>query len=387
MSFGSQRKLILCMVLVAGLCFSCATKALADSGPQPSLRLDMSKKYPASGPPGADTPIFHHTKQGQLVMIRGHLDGTSNSLLSDDRGRTWHKWDAYRAWPKMGYADVVRRGNELLAFGHNTSSGYTGTYLWRSNDEGQTWSGGLRLTPDKDPYAPMNQRVLLMSRGRLIVPVEQLLGVEGPGPNRIGTVYSDDAGRSWKRSPIFGPPPPLPDRPEGFGEPAVVELNDGKLWMVFRTRFGHLWQAWSSDGGATWGKPSATQLISPLSAVSAKRIPDTDAVIVIWNNAKPGTSAGFVATGSLYTPRSPLVFAVSRDNCQTWSQPVVIDRGTAAYPSICFLEKEMFVCYWADPDPNQVVWCNPNSHLILVAYDLPSLLRFDPRGILRSKLV
>ena len=102
--------------------------------------------------------------------------------------------------------------------------------------------------------------------------------------------FSDDAGRSWKQSPIFGPPPRCPTKPEGFGEPAVVELADGKIWMVFRTRFGHLWQAWSADGGAHLGRQRLRGLVSPMSAVNAKRIPGTDAVIVLWNNAKPGTA-------------------------------------------------------------------------------------------------
>ena len=65
-------------------------------------------------------------------------------MASDDQGRTWHTWDAYSTWPKMYYADVVRRGNQLLAFGAN-GDGMVGTYFWRSNDEGLTWTGGNTL--------------------------------------------------------------------------------------------------------------------------------------------------------------------------------------------------------------------------------------------------
>jgi hypothetical protein len=90
-------------------------------------------------------------------------------LASDDQGRKWRAWDAYQAWPKMHYSDVVCRGDELLAFGHNTNDGYTGTYLWRSSNEGRTWTGGKRLAEDTDRWSPMNQRVLLTSRGRLIL--------------------------------------------------------------------------------------------------------------------------------------------------------------------------------------------------------------------------
>jgi hypothetical protein len=273
----------------------------------------------------------------------------------------------------MAYADVVRHGNELLAFGFNNKDCYEGTYVWWSADEGKTWAGGKRLTGDKDRWAPMNNRVLVTSRGRLILPIEQLLGAEGPDPNKIGTIYSDDAGRSWTRSPIFGPPPPLPTKPEGFGEPSVVELTGGRIWMVFRTRHGHLWQAWSNDGGAHWGKPSSTGLVSPASAVNAKRIPGTNAVIAFWNHAKPGTSPNWNDYPNLWTPRSPLVFAISRDDCKTWSRPMTVETGTAAYPSICFSEKEMFAAHWMDPNP-KAVYLNPKSDFTLVVYGIPSLL-------------
>ena len=180
----------------------------------------------------------------------------NRALVSDDQGRTWQNWNAYHAWPKMvGYNDIVRQGNELLAFGDKDLKSYKGTYLWRSTDEGLTWTGGNVLTTPAS-WAPMNNRVLLTSRGRLIVPVEQLLGAEGSGPNNAGTIYSDNGGQSWKRSPTIGPPPGYPTHPEGIGEPAVVELANGKMWMVCRGLGGHLWQAWSDDGGATWARPA-----------------------------------------------------------------------------------------------------------------------------------
>ena len=296
---------------------------------------------------------------------------SSNWLASDDRGRTWRHWDACSTWPKMWYTNVVHRGNELLAFGCKQADGWDGNNVWWSKNEGLTWEGGNRVTQDAKNWAGSN--VIVTSSGRLIQALHQMVdGPEGPGSCQVGTIYSDNGGRSWKRSPIFGPPPPLPDRPEGFGEPQVLELAKGKIWMVFRTRFGTLWQAWSDDGGATWGKPSSTGLVSPLSNLVARQIPGTDAVILLWNNAKPGATANWNVRPNLWTPRSPLVYAVSKDNCQTWSKPVVIDTGTAAYPMVCFSDKEMFVTYWEDPDPN-AFYSNPKSHLILVAYDINSL--------------
>jgi hypothetical protein len=296
-------------------------------------------------------------------------------LISTNQGRSWQKWAGFSTWPVMGYSDVVRRGSELLAFG-SAGNVYDGTVLWRSSNEGQTWTGGKRLTQDTDRYAPMNQRIVTIGT-RLIVPVEQLLGVEGTGANNVGTVYSDDGGLSWNRSPIFGPPPGYATAPEGIREPAVVGLADGRTWMVCGGLGGHLLQAFSTDGGAHWGPPRAMELVSPLSSVQARRIPGSDAVIVIWNNSRPGTSTDFGNYhNNVWNPRSPLVFAISKDNCQTWSRPMTIDAGTAAYPSIYFSNSEMFLAFWEDPDPT-AKYLNGNSHLTVVAYDIPSILRIE----------
>jgi hypothetical protein len=369
---GNTLRRYMCLVLMLAL--GGITNVKAADEPPTRFRLNLSKTYSMEIWYSEVSPILHCTDQGQLILLPGNnsLGKPPHAMISDDKGRTWHNWDAYRTWPKMAYADVARHGNQLLAFGFNDKDCYKGTYVWWSSDHGLTWSGGKRLTADKDRWAPMNNRVLVTSRGRVIVPVEQLLGAEGPDANQIGTIYSDDAGRSWARSPIFGPPPPLPSKPEGFGEPSVVELPDGQLWMVFRTRLGHLWQAWSSDGGATWGKPSSTGLVSPLSAVNAKRIPGTDTVIVFWNNAKPGETANWNTFPNFWTPRSPLVFATSRDGCKTWSRPIIVDKGTAAYPSLCFLGDELFAVYWTNPDPN-VPYLSPKSYLTLVVYDIRSV--------------
>ena len=114
--------------------------------------------------------------------------------------------------------------------------------------------------------------------------------------------------------------------------------------------------------------------------MNAKRIPGTDAVIMMWNDAQPGTSTDWNNPNNVWRPRSPLVYAISKDNCQTWSQPTVIDSGTAAYPIIYFSDTEMFVGYWEDPNPN-AVYGNPNSHLMLVAYDIQSLYVPEPPAL------
>jgi hypothetical protein len=145
-------------------------------------------------------------------------------------------------------------------------------------------------------------------------------------------------------------------------------LANGRTWMVARGLGGHLLQSFSDDDGVSWATPSPTTLVSPLSAVNAKRIPGTNDVICIWDNAQPGTSTTFGDDSSLWAPRYPLVYAISKDNCQTWSQPVVIDSNWAAYPSIIFSDTQMFVAYET----------NHFTSVGMAAYDIRTLVSPEP---------
>ena len=377
------RLLVLCVVSAAGPFLFGLPSTLAGETRRPNLRIDLSEKYDLTGWQGENTPVFHTTADGEIVLLPGQnsYGKSAHALASSDGGKTWRNWTGIDAWPLMAYDDVIRRGNELLAFGYASTNAYAGTMLWRSSDKGATWTGGKLLTA-ATTWAPMNQRVLQTSTGRILVPIEQIVsGSEGSGANQVGTIYSDDGGQSWQRSPLIGLPSGYPTTPEGIGEPAVVELPNDKIWMVCRGLGGRLWQSLSTDNGATWTTPVQTTLVSPLSAVNAKRIPGTDAVVAVWNNATPGTSTNWGDAANVWRPRSPLVFAVSEDNCQTWSDPVTIDTGTAAYPSICFSGSEMFVSYWEDPSPT-AVYLNANSHLMVVSYDIAALAVPEPATIL-----
>ena len=338
-----------------------ARSASAEEPAQPRFRLNLHEKYPEELARWKEgTPTFFRSGKGELVLIwssgpEGH------AMVSADEGRTWHDWPAIRAWPKDAGRIVIRRGEELLLLGNQR------TYC--STDEGKTWRERGRII--KFPRCGA-WHWLLTSKGWLVGSLDFLIGAEGPDPDLIGTVVSEDGGQTWRICELFGPPPGHPDRPEGFGEPAVVELADGRIWMIFRTCLGHLWQAFSTDGGYTFGERTPTILTSPLANANAKRIPASDAVVVVWNNAKPGTSKNFSECPSLWRPRAPLCFAVSHDNCKSWSRPVIIFPGTGIYPSLYFSDNEMFIIYMANPDP--AVRAGAKYHLEFVIYDKQTVL-------------
>ena len=70
--------------------------------------------------------------------------------------------------------------------------------------------------------------------------------------------YSDDGGRTWTKSTSDLSSPCYPDfvgNNYGADEPCVLELKDGRLWMLMRTQTGFLYESFSSDHGRTWSEP------------------------------------------------------------------------------------------------------------------------------------
>ncbi len=323
---------------------------------------------------------FHRSAKGELVLI-GSCCPENGAIASNDEGRTWHDWPDIRTWPQGGIEAISRRGTELFIQGGDTR-------IWRSQDEGKTWSGGQRLlmwpkhlqleNGKKLLWTPTGDRILLTKENRLLVSVDFLMGGEGPGPDLVGALVSQDSGQTWRLYELFGPPPGYRDRPEGFGEPKLVELADGRIWMVFRTCLGHLWQAFSEDGGRTWGKPSSTGLVSPLAPLNAQRVPDSDAVVVVWSHSKPTNSTVWRSEHNYWFPRAPMVFAVSHDHCKTWSRPVIVTENEGFMRNIYFSDKEMFINY--EEGTGAEHWVEGFHYRPkLVIYDLKDVLALQPQ--------
>jgi hypothetical protein len=191
-----------------------------------------------------------------------------------------------------------------------------------SRDETETWSDPVPMIPDAQVgyYVLNNDRVVLTRAGRLVAPVAQHhgYGMEEHGAwtsnGLISCYLSDDLGQTWRRNQAsFYVENPAGQR-IASQEPGVVELTDGRLLMFLRTSGGVQYFAWSADGGETWSRPEPSPLRSPVSPASIERIPQTGALLAVWNdNYDPQHHGG----GS----RTPLTTALSRDDGRTWSTP------------------------------------------------------------------
>jgi heat shock protein HslJ len=343
-----------------------ARESFMNRNPEAKVRIDL-KDVPAYS--GGCSKRFHRNEHGEVVLDCG---GDAD-IATKDGGKTWVRHTGTRLWPS-GYFGPFAVGEELIAISEN---GYTGALLRRSSDEGRTWSKDEPIPPAL-PTArfpklrgPYFFSVTATSKGRIIIPGDYLTGSEGTDPDILITHSSSDGGRTWQQSAVIEPPDPMPKVYEGFGEPAIAELPDGALWMVFRTVFGELWQCTSRDGGLTWGSPCPTGLASPLANPRVARVPGSDAVVLVWNLAKPGHSRAWgrgPSANNIWGPRQPLVFAISKDGCKTWSCPTVIHDGFGIYPNVHITETEMYVVYDFQPTPT-------TSSLGLAVYDLKEALK------------
>jgi hypothetical protein len=216
-----------------------------------------------------------------------------------------------------------------------------------SADNGQTWTAAKMLIESDDAFYVMNDRLIQLRSGRLVLPVARKIGKSEGDRDEALAMLSDDAGATWRLSRGTA----RLDAPRGMAEPCVAELSDGRVLMMARTGLGSHHVALSTDGGETWSKPEATTLESACSSLTLKTLPD-GRLIVFYNHATP------IKAGAFF-PRAPLCHAVSGDGGTTWSAPVIVDDEGVAdkdrqniYPSACFT-KEGMVVMWsthgADP--------------------------------------
>jgi hypothetical protein len=216
-----------------------------------------------------------------------------------------------------------------------------------SSDDGATWSAAKMLIEEDAAYYVMNDRLIQLKSGRLLVPVSRKAGKHEGDKDESLAMLSDDGGASWRLSRGRA----RLDKPRGMQEPCAVELADGRVRLLARTGAGSIHTSISADGGETWSEPEATTLESPCSALTLRRAPD-DRLVCLYNHATPLNEGAFF-------PRTPLVYALSSDDGATWSAPVVIDASGVEhrdrqniYPSPCFTPEGMLVVWsthGADP--------------------------------------
>ncbi len=210
-------------------------------------------------------------------------------------------------------------------------------YLRVTADEGKSFGEAVCVTDRPGYHVMNNDRVTVLSSGRIVCPVAWTADVMKGGHFVCLCFFSDDGGKSWKAGAD------TVDAPKrGAMEPEVIELAGGRLLMIVRTQLGHIATALSKDGGDHWGEFGQLSVKAPEAPATIRRVPATGDLLLIWNNTfDPKAGHG--------GKRTPLTAAISSDEGRTWA-PVrdletAADR-TFAYTSIAFVRDRVVLTYY-----------------------------------------
>lgn len=251
------------------------------------------------------------------------------AAVSHDDGKTWQSYplfkDATRFLARPERAIVrTRNGVAVVAFLNekekkydrqgDSRDFYLPTYVTRSHDGGRTWEEPQKL---QGGWCGAVRQVIQLKSGRLVLPAQNSL--HDPWRHVALAFVSDDDGKTWRRSDLI--------ELEGHGshggamEPTVVELSDGRLYMLIRTSHPWqdrvwFWEASSADGGLTWTNIRNSRILASTCCGTLTRLSD-GRISLLWNRPEIGRPYN-------RNTRAELSMSLSADECRTWSRPVVV---------------------------------------------------------------
>ena len=195
-------------------------------------------------------------------------------------------------------------------------SDWTGWAI-RSKDGGKTWS---KREPLPTGFLGPIKNKPLLSNGRLIAPTS----IE-KGGWRLYFEYSDDMGKTWQRTDYV-------QADEGVLciQPAILQLADGRLAAVARTRSEQVAITYSSDNGTTWSKVKLIDTPNNNSGLDAVTLANGQHVMIC--NEKPIPHGIKNGKGA----RTPLSLMRSADG-EHWSHWMTLEDSPISqysYPSI-----------------------------------------------------
>lgn len=317
----------------------------------------------AADPPSPPNPIPDGPKIRPIAFPDGSFrcyrasGGQISSVESTDGGQTWSRPKPECKVPHSnmggGIGILDADGEVHLILTHLRGEGKPADTrfidLWhcRTTDHGKKWEGPKRIWIG---YCGAVMDIKQLRSGRIIVPFAAWKKpgedvARNTGSNYTTVLTSDDQGLSWHLSPVKLTAPCDPDyNGNNYGaiEPTILELLDGRVWMLMRAQTGFLVESFSKDG-VHWTPATDSRFHSSTSPAALDRLPD-GRIILFWNNCEmPLRHEG----AGVYGGRDALHAAVSADEGKTWqgfrevyrdpfrneTPPRRGDRGTA-YPVV-----------------------------------------------------
>ena len=252
--------------------------------------------------------------------VKGSTEWTAPQMVADGvLSDTLRK----ACWNPVVYQ--IPQGDLVIFFKIGSSvSDWTG-WMVRSKDGGKTWS---KRTPLQDGFLGPVKNKPVLSNGRIIAPTS----VE-KGGWRLYFEYSDDMGRTWKRTDYVKVDSTVQDgklKPDMAIQPSIMFMRDGRLAAVARTRSEHIGITYSSDNGETWTKLRLIDTPNNNSGLDAVTLRDGQQVLIC--NDKP-IPHGIKGGKGLRTPLS-LMTCMDGVHWNHWMTLEDSPVSQYSYPSI-----------------------------------------------------
>jgi predicted neuraminidase len=201
-----------------------------------------------------------------------------------------------------------RKGPLLLFYKVGPTPSRWWGMLTDSTDGGKTWTPPRKL-PD-GILGPIKNKPVELSDETLLCPSS----TEDAGW-RVHLERTSDLGLTWTKTA------PINDGKEfGAIQPTLLVHNDMRMKMLCRSKQKKITEAWSGDGGKTWGGMKASTLPNPNSGIDAVMLKDHRALLV-YNHTTTG--------------RTPLNVAVTGNGVNWLPGPILEDEpGEYSYPAV-----------------------------------------------------
>jgi PKD repeat protein len=238
---------------------------------------------------------------GSIVLIGGNKDDGgfyTDVWRSTDDGATWTQMSASAGWsPRLGITSVVTSDGSIVMMG-----GYDGTDkndIWRSTDNGATWT---QITASAEWPAREYHSSVAMPDGSIV-----LMG----GGNQQG--YLNDVWRSTDNGATWTPMTTSADW-AARNVLRSMAMPDGSIILLGGYTPNIMTDVWrSTDNGATWTRMNASAGWTPRGYFNTVALPDRSIMMM-------GGWDGNAAKNDMWR---------SMDNGATWTEVI----ATAGWPA------------------------------------------------------
>lgn len=313
-----------CLPFVLSLAFLAVTSTTATADPIQMHPKGEALPFEHQGP-------FVTTSDGGVLAV-----GRSKAFISQDEGQSWTSFPLFQDNDKYEARDErallkLRDGSIVFAWmnerqrrrgGPWGKGGQAEAAQWiipvcvsRSTDDGKTWSEPLMI---QQGWCGAIRSLIQLSSGRLVLVAQRVI----PWRHVTLTYVSDDQGKTWAAGNLLDIETKDSGDHGGTMEGTVIELTDGRVYMLIRTTRGWFWEAYSLDGGQNWEDPAQSKIRSSTCCGQLARLA-SGRLALLWNQPTEENPRDMRS-------REELSLVFSHDDGKTWSKRLVLSKRSLA---------------------------------------------------------